>query len=277
MRMPKARGKPLDPRRFRSWLNRFRGYRIEVSQDRIEEWLRCFRKGDENDMDLGARVLDALFFLKPEDLENSLRNTVNRLPGWHKRKARRQGRWRFLAFSISAGESGDMMISKARTALGLTSSKHNELFIHKSELFKDNLTADDSVAFFDDFAGTGQQACNAWRETIAELLPGNPKTYLILVAAGRKAVSRIEQETSLRVRARHLLGPSDNIFSGECLHFTQPEKDTLLDYCKIAGPRWPRGYGDCGFVIVLTHRTPNNSIPVLYANHRRWKGLFPRQ
>jgi hypothetical protein len=108
-------------------------------------------------------------------------------------------------------------------------------------------------------------------------VPGNPKTYLILVAAGRRAVDRIAQETGLKVVTSHVLGPGDDIFSGDCKHFTEPEKDSLLAYCKIADRRVPRGFGDCGFVIVLAHRTPNNSIPVLHANHTRWKGLFRRR
>ena len=280
MRTPRAQGKPIDAGRMKSWLDRFDGYRVTVTETRVRDWLRNFRV---QDTDLGARVLDAVTFLKSEDMEVALRDTVGRLPGWHNSKAHRRGKWRFVAFSISAGESGDSMLHRFRTALGLTRSQYDELFIHKADLLREGLGTDDSVAFVDDFAGTGQQACRAWRgdpETritgLAELLPGNPKTYLILVAAGKRAVDRIAQETRFEVLARHVLDPGDDIFSGDCRHFTQAEKDALLAYCKKADRRHPRGYGDCGLVIVLAHKTPNNSIPVLHANHDRWQGLFPR-
>ena len=272
MRTPKARGKPINADRMRSWLDRFDGYRVAVTDGRIRNWLRNFSAVDT---DLGARVLDVATFLKSEDMEEALRETVARLPGWHKSRTRRQGRWRFVAFSISAGESGDTMLHKSRTALGLTGSQYNELFIHKADLLREGLGTDDNVAFFDDFAGTGEQACRAWRE-LSELLPGNPKTYLILIAAGQRAVNRIGNETGLRVVTGQVLRPSDDIFSGDCRHFTKPEKDRLLEYCRRADRKNPQGYGDCGFVIVLAHRTPNNSIPVLHANHGRWMGLFPR-
>lgn len=280
MRKPKARGTPIDDGRIRSWLDRLDGYRVAVTDDRVRTWLDNFRG---QDTDLGARVLDAVIFLKAEDMEAALRDLVSRLPGWHRSIARRQGEWRFVAFSISAGESGDSMLHRSRTALGLTGSQYDGLFIHKADLLRAGLGTDDNVVFFDDFAGTGQQACRAWRgdpETqitgLTELLPGNPKTYLVLVAAGWRAVKRIAQETGLQVVAGHVLGPGDDIFSGDCQHFTQPEKDRLLAYCRRADRRHPQGYGDCGFVIVLSHRTPNNSIPVLHANHQRWRGLFPR-
>lgn len=280
MRTPKERGKPIDAGRMRSWLDRFNGYRVAITDERVRSWLRNFR---QQDTDLGARVLDAVTFLKSEDMERALRDMVGRLPGWHKSKAQRRGKWRFVAFSISAGESGDTMLHRARTALGLDGKQHAELFIHKADLLREGLGADDSVAFVDDFAGTGRQACRAWRGDrearitgLAELLPGNPKTYLILVAAGQRAVDRIAQETGLKVITSQVLGPGDDIFSGDCRHFTAPEKDSLLAYCRKADRKIPRGYGDCGFVIVLAHRTPNNSIPVLHANHERWRGLFPR-
>lgn len=272
MMTPKARGNPIDASRTRSWLDRFDGYRVAVTESRIRLWLKNFSEGDT---DLGAKILDAVTFLKSEDMEDALRKMVARLPGWHRSEDRRKGKWRFVAFSISAGESGDTMLHKSRTALGLTGRQYHKLFIHKSDLLRDSLDIDDSVVFIDDFAGTGQQACTAWRE-LTELLPGNPKTYLILIAAGERAIERISNETDLRVVANRVLGPGDNVFSGGCPHFTESEKQRLLEYCRTADPNKPRGYGNCGFVIVMAHRTPNNSIPALHANHRRWMGLFPR-
>ncbi|MFI5024318.1 MAG: hypothetical protein ACHQRJ_22035 [Alphaproteobacteria bacterium] len=255
-----------------TWLERFDGYRVTVSERRINDWLTKFRPEDS---DLAARVLDAVSFLRSEHMEHALRETVSRLPGWHRSKKERKGKWRFVAFSTSAGESGDTMLHKLRTALGLTRGQYNELFIHKADLLRQRLEPNDTVAFVDDFAGTGQQGCNHWRE-LAELLPGSPKSYLILVAAAQKAIDRICQETGLNMVAQYLLQPNDDIFSEECDHFTKQEKDRLLEYCRRADRKNPRGFGNCGFVIVLAHKTPNNSIPVLHANHPGWRGLFPR-
>jgi hypothetical protein len=281
VRTPKARGKAIDAERIRVWLDRFDGYRVAVTEERVGSWLGHFRG---HDTDLAARVLDSVAFFRSEDMEEALRDMVGRLPGWHKKKARRQGRWRFVAFSISAGESGDTMLHRVRTALGLGGKQYAELFIHKADLLREGLGTDDNVAFVDDFAGTGQQACCAWRGDqgtritgLAELLPGNPRTYLILVAAGQRAVDRIVRETGMKVVTSKALGPGDDIFSRDCRHFTQPEKDNLLAYCEKADRKGPRGYGDCGFLVVLAHRTPNNSIPVLHANHANWRGLFPRR
>jgi hypothetical protein len=54
------------------------------------------------------------------------------------------------------------------------------------------------------------------------------------------------------------------------------DRDNLLPYCDRADKKNPRGFGECGLLYVLCHKTPNNSIPILYANHSQWVGLFPR-
>ena len=74
----------------------------------------------------------------------------------------------------------------------------------------------------------------------------------------------------------HELHESDNVFSDKCKHFTNADRAKLLNYGKIADKRNQMGFGDCGFVIVFQHRPPNNSIPILHADHSKWTGLFPR-
>jgi hypothetical protein len=44
----------------------------------------------------------------------------------------------------------------------------------------------------------------------------------------------------------------------------------------VASQRHPRGFGDCGLVIVLYHQCPNNSLAVLHASSGNWEPLFPR-
>jgi len=263
---------PIDSPRVQSWLDRFEGYRITVTDARIRSWISNFQG---NDSDLGARVLDAVTFVRYEDMEEALQYLVSALPGWNKDKTQRKGRWRFVAFSMSAGESGDLLLNKSRTALGLTSRRFDEVFIYKADLLRERLGPTDNVVFIDDFAGTGEQASRAW-PGLMELLPENPKTYLLLIAAGERAIRIIEQETKLYVRAKQVLKSTDDIFSDDCRYFTDDEKRRLLSYCRRADRRYPRGYGNCGFLFVLANKTPNNSIPVLHADHRRWVGLFPR-
>lgn len=274
MKEPRPRGTSIGPGRMRGWAAEFAGYRHSVTESRIDRWLEQF---DPSHRDLAARVLDCVDFVPYEQISAALRSLLNSLPGWNLNETERQGRWRFVAFSVSAGESGDSMLHHFRIANELADKRYDDLFVHARDLLRENLASGDNVVFVDDFAGTGNQVSEAWVKDIAELLPGGPKMYLMLVAASNMARQVISQATSLAVAPSFELTESDNIFSGQCTHFDVGEKASLLKYCKRADRRLPKGYGECGFVIVFAHRCPNNTIPILHADHNRWMGLFRRR
>lgn len=211
-----------------------------------------------------------------------------RIDGWHKTPSKRKGRWLFAAMSGSAGESGDAMLYQFRIANGLDATGMNELFVSRSDLFRLPLLPDgdpkklgenDVVVLLDDFSGTGSQVCEAWNDpetSFGSLLAGVGKVYLIVVAASKAARKRITVETEISLVPAHELKENDDVFSDHCKYFTKADRDRLVHYGKIADKMSPRGFGDCGFVIVFQHRVPDNTIPVLHADHSKWTGLFPR-
>jgi hypothetical protein len=98
----------------------------------------------------------------------------------------------------------------------------------------------------------------------------------MLVGATTAALDKIREETEMQPVCDKLFGPKDDLFNTSCTKFTSTEKATILRYCQRADVRHPKGYGDCGLVIVLAHQCPNNSIPVLHGVHNDWYGIFPR-
>jgi hypothetical protein len=254
------------------WVTDFAGYRLPVTDGRIERWLNQFAQPDQ---DLAARVLDCVDFISRTQMIAIFRTFLDTCVGWNIDEGRRRGKWFFVAFSASAGESGDEMLHLFRLANRLNGRQFNRLFKHKSELFRENPGPNDTIVFIDDFSGTGNQICTYWPE-MQELLPEGPQIYLVLVAAGVNACHRIEAETDLNLNPGIRLTEQDNIFSDSCEHFTPDEKDILLRYCRIASRTMPRGRGDSGFVIILSHTCPNNTIPILHAFRPQWEGLFRR-
>lgn len=274
MKKPRPRGTDIhNLQRVQAWAGPFAGYRHAVTEERIWSWLNQF---SPKDRDLAARVLDCVDFITYEQIESSYRTILNSLQGWHRDEHRRQGKWRFVPFTASSGESGDSMIHVFRSANDLSGNNYNNLFIYKSDVAYEEFSGDDTIVFVDDFAGSGSQACKTWVSASQELVKGNPKIVLALSGVSLSARQRIEQETNLRVRSRFLFGDDDNIFSPKCKHFTRAEKETLLRYCRNASSRYPRGFEDCGLVVVFAHKCPNNSIPILHASNSSWQGLFRR-
>jgi hypothetical protein len=284
VKRPLAPGTPIDAKRYKRWTSRFGSYRAEITTITIQSWLKQFKK----DRDLGARVLDAVEFYGQSQIYAAYRQALEALPGWHKSSLKRKGQWRFAAMSGSAGESGDAMLHQFRIANGLDTKGFNELFVSRSDLFRQpmlpegdpqKLGKDDVVVLLDDFSGTGTQVCEAWNDpatSFGALLAGVGKVYLILVVASTAARRKISSDTTISLVAAHELHESDNVFSDKCKHFTNADRAKLLHYGEIADKRCPKGFGDCGLVVVFQHRPPNNSIPILHADHSKWTGLFPR-
>jgi hypothetical protein len=158
----------------------------------------------------------------------------------------------------------------------LTAARFDDLFIHRSDLLREQLIADDTVVFVDDFAGTGKQAVTAWNESLGELLPGRPRIFLVLVVAIDAAIRDIGSQTPMIVKAFRRFRAHDNLFAAQCTHFSGAEKTSVLHYCNVAEAANPRGYGACGVLLVFAHRCPNNSLPILHSNKPAFHGLFPR-
>jgi hypothetical protein len=272
MKAPLPPGAPIDMKRMRRWVGDFANYRHSITEGRIERWLSQF---DLPDVDLAARVLDVVDFVSNEKVAQSFQGAVSSLPGWSTNPAKRKGRWRFAAFSSSAGESGDVMLQKLRHANNLARKSDNLLFVHKSELLKAGLTKGDRIVFVDDFSGTGKQVSDAWPE-LTELIPDGPDVHLILLAASKAAMARIEAETDLQVRADITLTAADQLFDDACQHFTGAEKATIGRYCNNVGPMSAEQFARAGFTIVFAHTCPNNTLPILHAVNDEWEGLFRR-
>lgn len=273
MNRPLDRGAAVDAIRFKTWLARFSGYRNPVTQRLVELWLAQFSKADA---DLAARLLDAIVFVDHGHIHACFRQLLNGLEGWDKSKNKRVGRWFFVPFSTSSGESADSIVYAFRMATGMNKKSFNDLFIYRSELLMCQPQPADTVVLIDDFSGTGRQACEAWRDFFQELLPGGPRVILLLVAATATALDNITANTDLQPVCCETLHKSANFFDQECTHFSAAEKEALLKYCEKADKKNPKGFGDGGLVVVLAHRCPNNVIPVLHVHNQKWQGLFPR-
>ncbi len=272
MKSPLPVGTPINMRRYKRWLSDFTSYRHQITEERLQRWIDQF---SVKDRDLAARVLDCVDFINHEQMSAGFRMLLSGIDGWSPDATVRRGTWRFVAYSSSAGESGDEMLHKFRVANNLASKKFNELFIYKSDLMRAKLGLKDTVVFVDDFSGTGKQICESWLE-LQELLPGEPRAFLFLVAASEKAIKRVNNETGISCIPHFTMKDRDNIFSERCSFFNSSDRDNLLKYCLKADKKQPKGFGDCGYVVVFSHSCPNNTIPVLHASHGKWEGLFRR-
>jgi len=273
MKKPLDRGASINLKRYRKWAKEFASFRHQITEDRIRTWLSEF---EVEHLDTIARVLDAVDFITFEQIAGAFRHTLEGLEGWHRNEKKRQGKWRFVAYSSSAGESGDQMISRFRLANNLKGKQYNELFINRSDIVRAELSFEDTVVLVDDFVGSGDQACHFWKEIYGELLAEVGRVYLVVVAGTSRGVARINDETELEAIPHIGLTDADNIFAPQCKPFNKKEKQLILDYCKVVDGANPQGHGECGLLVVFSHTIPNNSIPILGKRNPDWEPLFCR-
>jgi hypothetical protein len=274
MRQPRPPGTMVNTARRNVWHGRFLHYRYPPTIDEISEFLTQFGSAHE---DVAARLLDAVEVVTRVQIEQAFRTLMENLPGWHRAKTKRKGNWRFVPYSFSSGESGDQMIAAFRQSMGMRQQQYDELFIHPHNLVDQRLRGEDTVVLVDDFSGSGNQACTSWNRLFRELVGGVGTVYLMVVAATTDAQEIIRKNTDLQVLSHYNLDASDNFFSEHCQHFTQADKQAILEHCTENFPDEPRGYGDCGLLFVLQHDCPNNSVPLLHKQKKnKWVPLFPR-
>jgi AcrR family transcriptional regulator len=255
------------------WYDRFRFYRHAPSREDILEWVRQFQS---EHYQLAKKILDHVILIRDLDIHQGYRDALQAIPGWSRNDAQRQGEWAFVGLGGQA-ESGPAMLHMFREANNLTSDRYQSMFVSPAELPGLRLTALDTVIFVDDFAGTGDQFIKRW-DQYQELIASEARTYLFLAAATARAMARFSALDDIDVRAHQVLGPDANVLSPDNAQFHGQEKETIIQYCERADPRSPRGWGECGLLLVISRKTPNNSLPILHVDvRRRWKGIFPRQ
>ena len=168
------------------------------------------------------------------------------------------------------------MLHSFRIANRLSGPAHRELFISPADIVRSRLGPGDSLVFVNDFVGTGTEVCDAWQAHFAELTAGIGNVYLLVSMSCRAGRKRVGEETLIQLVCGQELSESDNLFAKACKHFNDGDKATLLDYAARADKRRPKGYGDCGLLVVFQHRCPNNSVAFLHAESNKWDPLFPR-
>jgi hypothetical protein len=273
LKAPRPRGTPIDAKRRRQWTGSFSTYRHQISEHTVDDWVGQFKNEDR---DVAARLLDVVDFYSVDRISGAYKTALASLPGWHIKARQRSGTWRFAGLARSAGESADAMMHRFRIANRLDGSNFHNLFIHPSQILLEKLGPDDTLVLIDDFVGTGDSVCTAYRESFAELLVGIGKVYLIVVAAMEGGRVKVEQDTSITCVAGQMLTRADNFFDNQCGVFSKDEKNAVLTYCERAHRAEPMGYKACGLVVSFQHRCPNNSLPIFHIDNGRWTGLFPR-
>lgn len=137
-----------------------------------------------------------------------------------------------------------------------------------------------AIFLLDIFSGTGQQIKDWWKSNESLLLPWSDKSVElilgILVLNCKAAVSLKSIPTNKEYVS--YLGERYNVLSRDSKIFTTAEKELIKSYCRRTNcpSEYVYGRGNCGLLVSFKYGCPNNSLPILWYNSKRWNQLFKR-
>lgn len=239
----------------------------DISKTKIELWIENF---SDQDRELALKVLDKVDYFSTARIFTACRDIFTQLKTL---KNNDLSKVYFCNFGNPAN-SGQHLSSMFAAANGLTGS-NSWRFKQVSELNDLSLERGITLVFLDDFVGTGNQVLDYWGG-IASIVPQDADVYLGIVCAFEEGIQNIQENTEMKVLCHERLNDSNKLFSPSNPNFTQSEKDILINYCNSTGSRIPQGYGNCQAIVVLSYRTPNNTVSILSVQNENWNGIFPR-
>ena len=144
--------------------------------------------------------------------------------------------------------------------------------------------------YIDDFCGSGCQATEYSRESLARIKSFDPTihaSYLVLFATS-EGIKQVRDYAEFdTVNCVHELDSSFRCFGHDSRYFlsTGPSivKATSEQMCRGYGaklvPAFPLGFGDCQLLLGFHHNTPDNTLPVIWYDEDEgpaWTPLFRR-
>lgn len=143
-----------------------------------------------------------------------------------------------------------------------------------------------SLIFVDDFFGTGQTAVDFWNSQPIQNIAGrfpSIKLYYMALAALKKGVDNVEKYTNFKVICPEIFDEEYRVFSDKSFIFPEKKKrESAKQVCKIygedlEGKKYALGYKDSEALIGFHHNIPNNTLPIIWSDKKRWFPLFSRE
>lgn len=251
----------------------------DVSEIDIFNWLCNF---EEADWELALTVLDGVQYFSDERCAEILRNglyeiTDGNVPTW-------------IVPIGEIGKSGTMVAYYTNKIIDKKHGENIQIFQKGDDFIKIGQNA--NVLLLDDFMGSGKTAVEFYN-SIKDRIPQGCKLYALTVAYMPVAQHKLEMEGIQVFGVCHpraftkrwsLFGTGDRMkkIKDFCLKYGEKLYKVKTDY-KVEGDK--RGYiGPLGFMnsqalVCFGHTSPNNTLPILWANGNKgtkWIPLFPR-
>jgi hypothetical protein len=156
------------------------------------------------------------------------------------------------------------------------------IFVASSEIPWIDTRRVKNIVFIDDFIGSGNQGMNLWNHLTGSVSSSKLREWTLwyaVVVGSEEGIVRISKGSRFRVLAAHTIDENQSPLAATATTFTPEQRAEVLSILKQYGerlfPTHPLGFARSQSFIGFFYSTPNNTLPIFWANHNGWKPLLP--
>jgi hypothetical protein len=179
------------------------------------------------------------------------------------------------------GKSGTLVTYPLKNTESFKNREKNILLTHDYENIKSPENYN-HIIFLDDFIGSGKSFCQIYSKpnSIQKWLVDNKidSIYLlstIIMTAGEKYLTdRFSKIRIISERRNKIFDKNSsplNIFGN-----AEYIEKVAIKYGKKLNKQQPTGFDESQSLVSYFHCTPNNTLPIIWSNKKKWNPLFPR-
>lgn len=247
-----------------------------ISPSRIIKWLENF---DAEDIVNAYDLILFLEFITFEELQARLDELLNYVI----EEIEEHSKIIIVPYG-KLGKSGPMLVYPLKNTVAY--QKNEQRIILDWDSRNKSTPENSTVIFIDDFIGTGDTFIREYTKSP----PGShsletwadrnkiSQRYLLAVVTMFQAKAKIEQICpSIKIVSEFRTKAFDETHS---VFNATKSAQRLLDFSSRYGNRIyspPLGYKDSQALVVFSHSTPNNTLPIIWVDKPGWKPLYPRK
>lgn len=269
-----------------------------ITEDKVRAWLNQFKENTEQR--LMFRILKHLKFYNGDNLRTKMKEA-------HGIIVRGGISLRRYETGNQRRKRADILVSYLEDNPSKSGCSYAKIFADENQIYTKNIIERGKLAqtltdqtrmekiqclvFVDDFIGTGGSACQYFEELANECgeLLRNPNLIVFFISVSGFHEAKIRLETKLyelnfnvKVHICDPLDESDKVFSDQSKIFSKSSdleraKNVAYEYGRNLVNNNPLGYGDCQAAVIFADACPNNTLPILWSDAKKWIPLFKRQ
>ena len=251
-------------------------FHSSIDYAHVLRWLDNFA---DEEQDMAIKILSLIRYYSYDEILSVL-NTI--LFEQIKVKTKKQV---FISIGES-GKSGDSMLYIVQQILRDKGLYANNI----AEALKKRINGTEDLVLVDDILGSGKTTSDWLKEEIInpeygkelnDIIAEGKVSILSIGAMDRAIVLMSKNFPTIQVygeRGNKAFLHSGSVFGGSVTMIAY--RELCYKYGAMLCPKAPLGFGNSQCLIVFSHSTPNNTVPIIWSNksigNKRWTPLFPR-